>query len=189
VNDEPKRPEPRLYSSRAAEIVDTASVLLEADGLESLTMRRIASELGIKAPSIYKHFVDKRAVELAIIESVLFEAGDITHQAVKEASPHNRRQQIAALMMAYRAHAVAHPAHYRLATSGELARSDLVVGLEDWAGHPWYRVTGHPAQAQALWSSAHGMVILEIDQRYPPGSDLDATWDAAAAGFSISYDG
>lgn len=189
MNDEPQRPEPRLYSARAAEIVGTASVLLEADGIESLTMRRIASELGMKAPSIYKHFADKRAIELAIIESVLFEAGDITHQAVEEASAHDRRQQIAALMVAYRDHAVAHPAHYRLATRGELARSDLVIGLEEWAGHPWYRVTGHPAQAQALWSAAHGMVILEIDRRYPPGSDLDATWNAAAAGFATSYDG
>jgi hypothetical protein len=44
-------------------------------------------------------------------------------------------------------------------------------------------VTGDPALAQALWSFAHGMVTLELDGRYPPGSDLDATWRAGATAF------
>ena len=55
--------------------------------------------------------------------------------------------------------------------------------LEEWAGNPWFVVTGDPYLAQALWSFAHGMVILELDGRYPPGSDLDATWAAGARAF------
>ena len=47
-------------------------------------------------------------------------------------------------------------------------------------------MTGDPALAQALWSFAHGMVILELDDRYPPGSDLDRTWRAGAAAFARS---
>jgi hypothetical protein len=75
------------------------------------------------------------------------------------------------------------PNLYRLATSGPLARQRLPEGLEDWAGNPWFVVTGDAALAQALWSLAHGMVILELDDRYPPGSDLDATWRAGAVAF------
>ena len=44
-------------------------------------------------------------------------------------------------------------------------------------------VTGDPSLAQALWSFAHGMLILEMDERYPPGSDLDLTWQAGADAF------
>jgi hypothetical protein len=55
--------------------------------------------------------------------------------------------------------------------------------LEEWAGNPWFVVTGDPSLAQALWSFAHGMLILELDDRYPPGSDLDSTWRAGAAAF------
>jgi len=44
-------------------------------------------------------------------------------------------------------------------------------------------VTGDPYLAQALWSFAHGMVILELDRRYPPGSNLDLTWSAGAKAF------
>ena len=42
---------------------------------------------------------------------------------------------------------------------------------------------GQERAAQALWSAAHGAVILELDGRYPPGSDLDRTWAALAAAF------
>ena len=70
------------------------------------------------------------------------------------------------------------------ATAGPLPRSELAPGLEDWAGEPFLLVTGEPHRAQALWSFAHGMVILEIDGRFPAGSDLDRTWRAGAAAFA-----
>ena len=61
----------------------------------------------------------------------------------------------------------------------------LPEGLEEWAGNPWFVVTGDPWLAQALWSFAHGMLILELDQRYPPGSDLRRTWRAGANAFEL----
>ena len=66
---------------------------------------------------------------------------------------------------------------------GPLDRSRLTPGLEEWAGEPFFVVTGDPSVAQALWSCAHGMVILELDGRYPAGSDLSSTWSAAADAF------
>jgi hypothetical protein len=30
---------------------------------------------------------------------------------------------------------------------------------------------------------AHGLVDLELSDRFPPGADLDATWQVALAGF------
>ena len=55
--------------------------------------------------------------------------------------------------------------------------------LEEWAGQPFFFAAGDPFRSQALWSFAHGMVILEIDGRYPDDSDLDRTWEAGAAAF------
>ncbi|MEZ4507382.1 MAG: TetR/AcrR family transcriptional regulator [Thermomicrobiales bacterium] len=54
--------------ARREQIVDTAWTILNAEGRDALTMRRLASELGIKAPSLYKHFPDKAAVEAAMID-------------------------------------------------------------------------------------------------------------------------
>ncbi|WP_020666054.1 TetR/AcrR family transcriptional regulator C-terminal domain-containing protein [Amycolatopsis nigrescens] len=42
--------------------VRAALALLEADGLDKLTVRRVATELGVKAPALYWHFTNKRAL-------------------------------------------------------------------------------------------------------------------------------
>jgi AcrR family transcriptional regulator len=176
--ERPPPPAPR--PARRGEIIAAAGRVLASEGPDALTMRRLGDELGIQAPSLYKHFSGKAAVELELIIDALIEIGDITHRAIHEAGPGAR---LLSLLSAYRRHCVSHPSLYRLATSGHLNRELLPPGLEDWAGNPWYVVTGDPSLAQALWSFAHGMVILELDDRYPPGSDLDSTWRAGAAAF------
>ncbi|WP_405873200.1 TetR family transcriptional regulator [Streptomyces sp. NBC_00005] len=40
----------------------TALRLLDAEGLEKLTVRRLARELGVQAPALYWHFANKRAL-------------------------------------------------------------------------------------------------------------------------------
>jgi TetR/AcrR family transcriptional regulator, tetracycline repressor protein len=42
--------------------VSVALRLLDARGLEQLTLRRIAGELGVQAPALYWHFANKRAL-------------------------------------------------------------------------------------------------------------------------------
>jgi TetR/AcrR family transcriptional regulator, tetracycline repressor protein len=42
--------------------VRVALELLEAEGLDKLTVRRLAAELGVKAPALYWHFRSKRAL-------------------------------------------------------------------------------------------------------------------------------
>ena len=170
-------------SPRAREIVAAARVLLEEDGSEGLSMRRLAERVGIRAPSIYKHFPGKPAMELAMIEDALVELGTALHRAVAGAA---RGKAVTSLLAAYRAYALAHPNLYRLATGAELSRQDMADGVEDWAGEPFYLATGEPYQAQALWAFAHGMVVLELDDRFLPDSDLDRTWSAGATAFRIA---
>ena len=43
-----------------AAIADAAIALLDRDGLEGLSTRRLAAELGIRGPSLYWHFKNKR---------------------------------------------------------------------------------------------------------------------------------
>jgi AcrR family transcriptional regulator len=161
-------------------VVDAAWQLLDAEGPEALTMRRVAEVLEIKAPSLYKHVPDKAALEAALIEQALVRMGTALHVAV--AKP-GRRQPVVALLAAYRAHALAHPHAYRLATAGPVDRSALPDGLEDWAGEPFFLVTGEPHQAQALWAFAHGLALLEIDRRPQNLHTLARTWQAGAQAF------
>ena len=171
-------------SARAHQVVAAARAVLEAEGRDALTMRRLGDELGIRAPSLYKHFPDKAAVEQALIEEALVEVGEALHAAVAPSKGRGRHEPVESLLRTYRRYGLAHPHLYRLATSGPLAREALPPGLDDWAGEPFFLATGDPHRAQALWSLAHGMVILEIDGRYADPSQLDQTWKAAAAVFA-----
>ncbi len=182
----PVRPQLRQHPRRVAEIITAARLLLESEGREALTMRRLGQALGIRAPSLYKHLPGKHAVEVALIEIGLAEIGEALHRAASDQRVLAEAGAVASVLATYRAESLARPNLYRLATSGQLPRGELTPGLEDWAGEPWFLAAGDPFLAQAMWSFAHGMVILELDQRYPEGSELDRTWQAGAAAFTLA---
>lgn len=176
-----QRPARAPRTDRVAEIVTVAGAIVDAEGPAALTMRRVGADLGIKAPSLYKHLAGRDEIVALLVDDALFDAGDACHAAVDRPG---RRTPVAALLLAYRALGRDQPNRYRLATEGTLPRSALTPGLEDWAGEPFFRTTGEPQLAQALWAFAHGMVALEIDGRFLPGSDLDRTWREGATVFS-----
>jgi AcrR family transcriptional regulator len=169
-----------VRSARVAELVRAALDLLESEGPEALTMRHLADAVGIRAPSIYKHLDGKAALEVALVEDGLFGMGNALHDALADPGPAGL---VASLLDAYRSEASLHPNLYRLTTSSAFPRADLLEGLEDWAGEPFFLVTGEPHRSQALWALAHGTMILELDDRFVDGSDLDLTWQAGAAAF------
>jgi len=174
-------------SARADEVVVAARRLLEEEGAGALTMRRLAEQLGIKAPSLYKHLPDKTALEAAIIATGLEEAAARFEQAVDSATTGvdaaGDGAAISALAAAYREFALAHPHLYRLMHNGPLPRRHLPAGVEDRAAASVVRVAGSRPRARALWAFAHGMVMLELDQRFPPDADLDAAWEAGVTAF------
>jgi AcrR family transcriptional regulator len=174
------RPAGTPRSARARDIIDAAFAILDEEGADALTMRRLAEDVGMRAPSLYKHFPDKAHLEAALIEDIFFAAGDTLHHALAHPSDEG---VVRSVLARYRSNARTLPNRYRLATSGRLRRDLLPECLEEWAGQPFFFATGDPYRSQALWSLAHGMVILEIDGRYPEDSELDRTWDAAAAAF------
>ncbi len=165
-------------SPRVDDVVAAARRVLDRDGPQGLTMRSVAAELRIKAPSLYKHVASKAAIEVELIAAAMAEIGEALHATLAAGGT------VADLLATYRREAQSRPNLYRLATAGELPREQLPPGLEDWAGEPFFTATGEPHRAQALWSFAHGMVILELDGRFPPGSDLDGTWAEGAAAFA-----
>lgn len=176
------RPTPRERTPRAREIVATARSLLEALGRDGLTMRRLGDELGIRAPSLYKHLDGRADLEVALAETGLDEMGLALHAAVARSA----EDPVSSLLGAYRATGLANPELYRLVTSGSFPRARLLPGLEAWAGEPFFLAVGDPYLAQALWSFAHGTLLLELDRRFADGSDPDRAWRAGAAAFDAA---
>jgi hypothetical protein len=48
------------------------------------------------------------------------------------------------------------------------------------------RAVGDPDRGRAVWAFALGMVILELDGRFPPDADLDSAWAAGLTPFGAA---
>lgn len=163
--------------TRRKEIIDVAERLLEQEGPNGVTMRRLAEDLGVRAPSLYKHVQGKADIEAALQQKALQRLTAALEPA----------EDLPALAAAYRRWALEHPRLYEFATRMRLARDRIAPGVEDTAAAPLLRITGGDlVEARALWGIAHGLVDLELAGRFPAGADLDAVWARAVAAFGAS---
>src|SRR5688572_16925447 len=54
-------------------ILDAAVKLVDAEGLNALTMRRLAGELGVEGASLYKHIPNKAALHFGMMRTIFQE--------------------------------------------------------------------------------------------------------------------
>ncbi len=166
-------------AARRAEIVRVAGELLAEDGREGVSMRRIADRLGMRAPSLYKHFPDKRALEHALISAGFEQLAAAFTDALAAADQHDPLRTLA---ITYRRFATQRAHLYRLMTEDELDRSLLAPGVEDAASRPLVdALAGDGDLARAAFAFVHGMTVLELNRRFPPDADLDAAWERGIA--------
>jgi AcrR family transcriptional regulator len=166
---------PTIPSTRRQQIVEAARRLLEEQGPAALSMRNVAAEIGIRAPSLYEHVTDKRALESAIIADALNEQA-IAQTAFLES--YEGDDPLMGVATNYREWAQAHPHLYQLIFARDLDRSDPAVAEAELAAAvPLRSLTGGDVSAsRAIWSFAHGMVSFELAHRFPPDTDVDELW-------------
>jgi AcrR family transcriptional regulator len=166
--------------ARRDEIVQVAGELLERQGPDGLTMRAIAGALGIKAPSLYKHIADKRELEIALIADGFLQQAEVFEKAVADGG-----DAVLAIAGAYRSWAMDHPHLYRLMTDQPLPRDELPHGAEQRALVPTLEAfAGDVDRARAAWAFAHGMITLELADRFPPHADIGAAWRVGLEGIA-----
>jgi AcrR family transcriptional regulator len=86
-----------------ATVVEAARELLDAEGLDALSMPRLGERLGVSAMALYRHVSDRADLESAVVELVL---GDL---AVEDESGDDSEGAIATWMHRVRAHWLEHP--------------------------------------------------------------------------------
>jgi AcrR family transcriptional regulator len=169
-------------SPRRREILKAARELLEAEGLDALSMRNLAERLGIRAPSLYKHFASKDALEAGLISQGFEEQAALFTAALEQSD-----EPIVAMAEAYRDYGRHHPHLYRLMYDRSLNRDLLTPDSEDRATAPVIQAAGDDEDlTRALWAFAHGMTILELNDRFPRDADLDAAWKRGLAALQAS---
>ncbi|MGH9101809.1 MAG: TetR/AcrR family transcriptional regulator [Acidimicrobiales bacterium] len=71
------RPAGQRASLTRQRIVEAALQIIDAEGLEALSMRHLGSQLGVEAMAIYHHFLNKEAVLDAVLGHVLGDGEDL----------------------------------------------------------------------------------------------------------------
>lgn len=104
----------RVRRETYAEIKDLARRQMAEDGAAALSLRNIAGRMGLTTPALYRYFDNRDALVTALIVDAYADLG----AALAAADAGQPRGDVAgrlwALLLAYRAWAVAHPADYAL---------------------------------------------------------------------------
>ena len=172
---------PRQGLSRA-QVVDAAARIADGEGLERVTVARVASELGIRAPSLYNHVASRDDLVRELSVRALQELGAAIAQAAMGRSRDDALQAIAA---AHRRYALDHPGLYAATIRGapypednervDAANDVLDVVFAVLAG---YGFEGDDAvhAARALRSALHGFSSLESSGGFGMPADRDESF-------------
>jgi AcrR family transcriptional regulator len=162
-------------------IVAAGLAILDARGLEGLTMQAVASAVGVRAPSLYKHVRDRGDLVRLVMNEVARELSITVDAAATSGDP---RRDLAAIARAFRAFAHARPRAYGL-IFGPLPESWRMdsAALAD-ATQALVRVTAELAgedraldAARLVTAWAHGFVSMELSGAFQMGGSVDGAFD------------
>lgn len=105
-------------------ILEAALALVDAGGLEALTMRRLGAELGVEAMSLYHHVASKDALLDGLVELITLEI------EVPRDDRLDWRDAYRGVLRSYRRAALAHPRAFTLVTTRPLNTPDALRRLE-----------------------------------------------------------
>lgn len=159
-------------------LVDIAYDLLESEGIEAVSMRRLAQMLDVKAASLYHHFTDKTALLSAVAEKGFAQLADVLERTRTQAGA-DPRQQVRAMGMAYREWALQHARLYLL-LFGDVPLwehpSPITQAVADPILATVAQMVGEQrsvAATQTAWAFVHGFVMLELTDQMRRGTPAE----------------
>ncbi len=165
------------HGNLRSELLDTAERQLQAVGMESLSLRALARDIGVSQTAPYRHFSDKNELLAALATRGYRELLDKLRQAALEAGD-CPESQLYRFAHSYINYATAKPALFKLMFGPTLQPVEQYPDLRDAIRDTYDEVRGiirrgiergdfqqHNIEylANAGWSSIHGLAILSID--------------------------
>ncbi|HKY14872.1 MAG TPA: TetR/AcrR family transcriptional regulator [Microthrixaceae bacterium] len=177
-------------------LVVTARTTIEHDGVDGLSLRGLARELGVTAPALYAH-VDGKDDLLTEIASTHFELLISRFDAIDDEDPLDR---IRALCRAYVDHALDAPALFHLMfrfpprpvgpveafPPAERAYAAAEAATRSAVESGALAVEDPSVASMAMWAAVHGVAevgLLGFADRQAIGDLLDAVVDTMLVGF------
>ncbi|MFI7514940.1 TetR/AcrR family transcriptional regulator [Micromonospora echinofusca] len=134
--DAPSRRE-RLRSATVAEIKDGARRLLVTGGVDAVSLRAIARDMGMTAPAIYRYFPSLEAL-VAALAGDLYDELRLLLEATRDDAGPDPVDQLLTMSRTFRAWSVAHPAEFGLIFGAPPPGRNALDGGVD-QGHPGSR--------------------------------------------------
>ena len=157
-----------------AALLTAATTILEKEGPEALSVRRIAAEAGVAPMGVYNHFDSK----FGIVEALFIRGFERLGQAMIEvAEVEDPMEALRLCGRHYRALALAYPMDYRIMflravpgfepseTAVEIAAQafdGLASAVRRAMAAGQIRVGDPTLTAQMIWATVHGWVSLEL---------------------------
>lgn len=178
-----------------AELTRLALRVVEAEGVEACTLRRIGAEAGISRTTPYTYFADKDALLDAVRVAALSALSDACEVALREGA--TVADRLAGVGRAYVAFALGRPALYDLIfvrRGGGPAHDDAVARYRALAesplreAHALGMLSIEPERlGHVLWAATHGLVGLHRAGKLRHGLTFEAVLrdlgDTLAFGF------
>ena len=168
-------------------MVAAGLALVEAAGVEALSLRKLAARIRVSAAAVYRHFADKDALLAAIAAEGFAMLNDKFDATAPTSEVHDPLSRLQALGSAYVNLALGHPGLFRL-MFGSRQRSGVRDARLDEQARRAYRTLeatvaacfgGSANKARvaattvAAWSMVHGYAMLRLEDQlagFPPDS-------------------
>jgi AcrR family transcriptional regulator len=185
---------PRGQGARLrGELLDAASRLLAAGGRDAeLTLRGVAREAGVSAPSVYAHFADLDELAVELVRRHVADLATALHRSASRTTSRPAPDRLRSLARAYVRWGLENPGPYtvvfegralrqlsaedeRALTAGSDLLGDLAALLVDLDPAP-----ADPAVAAlGVWTALHGVVSLRLSKPAYPWPGVERHVDAA----------
>jgi AcrR family transcriptional regulator len=165
-------------------ISDAAQDLFLRDGIDGVSMRKVAEKVGVTAPAIYRYFRDKDELLNEIIRSGLEILEDYLKPALEADDPY---QRLHLLIDRYLDFAIEQPKYFDFAflvPSRSLSDIPEEIQRHNWTTFGMaveqvamcmeqgiFRREDPLETSILLWATVHGLVILFRTERFGPGPE------------------
>jgi len=163
-------------------IIDVSRAIIEDEGVEQLTIRRIAETIHRTQPAVYQHFASKDAI---LAEVVVQGFSALTRRLERAARAADA--PLSALANAYARFGMERPKLYEVMFVGPPAITFADPAVTPMPAQNAFHILAAAVRAsgvtpeqvetttEVVWAALHGLVMLSITERLRPGRVLQRT--------------
>jgi AcrR family transcriptional regulator len=169
----------KLRGTSRNDIIDVSRTIIEDEGVEQLTIRRIAETIHRTQPAVYQHFSGKDAILEAVVTAGFAALADCLKRACR-----GGKTPLPAIANAYVRFGLERPRLYDVMFVGPPAITFAAGAATPIPAHAAFNIlaaavaeSGVTAArtetvTEVVWASLHGLVTLSISKRLRPGRAL-----------------